>query len=334
MPPRLLKLPPSLRQLCSQADEPALPPSMTLLMCSIVFGVLPFLNLQASAGTAEQAQLLQAQALSNQGEFARAIQILEPLVQDEVAAVDDVSRGTAWNILGPAYEGLGNYPAAWHSYEMAIQLLQKFPVARATYASALTNLGSLETYMGHLEAAEALLRKARRLYVRIEDRTGLVEVATNLAILAFARNDTHAAHRFITRAFEEAERAQGVSDSDRAAMYSVRGSLAAKARDFAAAVGAYQKSIDFWTLARGPKCQYVAFEYTLQADAYRELGRYSEASRDLTAAFALEGETVGRNTEFYVATELSYARLLRATGEITAAEKAEKEAETSFPDFR
>jgi hypothetical protein len=37
-------------------------------------------------------------------------------------------------------------------------------------------------------------------------------------------------------------------------MYSVRGSLAAKALDFAAAVGAYQKSIDFWILARGPKC--------------------------------------------------------------------------------
>jgi hypothetical protein len=39
---------------------------------------------------------------------------------------------------------------------------------------------------------------------------------------------------------------------------------------------------------------------------------------------------VGRNTELYAATELSYARLLRATGENAAAEQAEKEANASL----
>ena len=244
---------------------------MTFFIGCIVSGALAFSILPAHAGPSQQAQLVQGQELSNRGEFGQAVQVLEPLVHNESGVFDDVTRGTAWNILGLAYESLGNYEAARHSYEMAIQLLQTFPAAGQMYASALTNLGSLETYMGQLKAAKTLLRKAERLYARTNDQTGLVEVTIHLAMLAIVRNDTHAARRFIRHSFQEAERANGLSDSVRAAMYSIRGSLLARALDFAAAVREYQQSIDFWIRARGPKCDYVALEYTLQADAYREL---------------------------------------------------------------
>jgi tetratricopeptide (TPR) repeat protein len=291
----------------------------------LALGVLGFLTVPALAATAEQAQLLQAQKLSEQGEFAQVIQILEPLAHSEPRALDDFSRGRAWNILGPAYEALGNYDAGRRSYEAAIELLRTVPDARSMYASALNNLGSLEIYMGQFHAAETALRKAKGLYAKSDDHEGLAEVATNLTILALDRNNTHAARAFLVDAFGEAERAKGLSDSDRAEMYSVKGVVAARDRDFAAAVLDYGQSIDFWIRARGPKCYLAALPYAARADAFRELGDYSKAKSDITAALLLVAQTVGRNDAVYATTELIYARLLRATG--AKAEAAQKENE-------
>ncbi len=299
----------------------------------IALGVLAFLTVPAPAGTAEQAQLLQAQKLSDQGEFAQVIQILEPLVHSEPRALDDFSRGRAWNILGPAYEALGNYDAGRRSYEAAIELLRTVPDAGSMYASALNNLGSLELYMGQFHAAETALRKAKEMYTKSDDQAGLAEVATNLAILALDRNNTHAARGFLADAFGEAEGAKGLSDSDRAEMYSTKGVLAARDRDFAAAVLDYGQSVDFWIRARGPKC-YLAQQYTLRADAFRELGDYSKAKSDITAALLLVAQTVGRNTAIYAETELTYARLLRATGANAEAAHRETEAKATLKTMR
>jgi tetratricopeptide (TPR) repeat protein len=308
--------------------------ALKLPVLCIALLVLAFLTVPASAGTAEQAQLLQAQKLSDQGEFAQVIQILEPLVHSEPRTLDDFSRGRAWNILGPAYEALGNYDAGRRSYEAAIELLRTVPDAGSMYASALNNLGSLELYMGQFHPAETALRKAKGMYTKSDDHAGLAEVATNLAILALDRNNTHAARAFLVDAFGEAGRAKGLSDSDRAEMYSTKGVVAARDRDFAAAVLDYGQSIDFWIRARGPKCYLVALQYTLRADAFRELGDYSKATSDITSALLLVAQTVGRNTALYAETELTYARLLRATGANAEAAQRETEAKAFLKTTR
>jgi tetratricopeptide (TPR) repeat protein len=308
--------------------------ALKLRVFCIALGVLAFLTVPTPAGTAEQAQLLQAQKLSDQGEFAQVIQILEPLVHSEPRALDDFSRGRAWNILGPAYEALGNYDAGRRSYEAAIELLRTVPDAGSMYASALNNLGSLELYMGQFHPAETALRKAKGMYTKSDDHAGLAEVATNLAILALDRNNTHAARAFLVDAFGEAGRAKGLSDSDRAEMYSTKGVVAARDRDFAAAVLDYGQSVDFWIRARGPKCYLVALQYTLRADAFRELGDYSKATSDITSALLLVAQTVGRNTALYAETELTYARLLRATGANAEAAQRETEAKAFLKTTR
>jgi tetratricopeptide (TPR) repeat protein len=289
----------------------------------IAFAVLAVLTIPAFAGTAEQ--LFQAQNLSDQGEFAQVVRVLEPLVHSETDALDNASRGWAWNTLGSAHEHLGEYEAARRCYESAIQLLRTLPAASSSYASALANLGALEISMGHLGAAETTLRKVKGLYAQTGNHPGLVEIATGLATLALVRNDTHTARRFLANAFQEAESVKDLSYRDRGSMYSIKGSLAARARDFAEAVSDHQQSIDFWTKANGPKCYSVGVEYAFQADAYRELGEYGKANSDITAALVLVEQTVGRNTPLYAATELTYARLLRAMG--ANAEAAQRDAE-------
>jgi tetratricopeptide (TPR) repeat protein len=301
--------------------------AMRICIWSTALAALVLLNLQAVAGTAEQSLLLQAQKFSKQGEITQVIRILEPLVHSESDALDDASRGWAWDILGSAHQDLGDYETARRCYEAAIHLLKALPSANSTYASTLANLGSLETSVGQLEAAGTTLHKAKRLYSKAGDHTGLAEIATSLAIVAIARNDTHSARGFMSDAVREADIVKSLNDSDRAEMYGVEGTLAAKTRDFTAAISAYQQSIDFWIRARGPKYYLVAMGYALQGDAYRELGDYSKAHSDIAAALALEEQTVGRNTPMYAATELMYARLLNATGAKVEAARTEAEAQ-------
>jgi tetratricopeptide (TPR) repeat protein len=163
---------------------------------------------------------------------------------------------------------------------------------------------------------------------------GLVHVAINLAILALDRNNTRAARAFVVDTFEEAERAKGLTDSDRAEIYSVKGVVAARDRDFSAAVLDYGQSIDFLIRAYGPKCYLVGAQYALRADAFRELGDYSRAESDITAALLLAAQTVGRNDISYATTELTYARLLRDTGAKAEAAKKENEAKAILEAMR
>jgi tetratricopeptide (TPR) repeat protein len=188
--------------------------------------------------------------------------------------------------------------------------------------------------MGQLEAAKTFLRKAEGLYAGVGDHVGLAEVATNFAILAMSRNDTHRARSFLLDAFREAELTKDLTNSDRAEMYTIKGNLAARDHSFAPAVLDYQQAIDFWTRARGPKCYPIALEYAMQADAYRELGDYNKAEKDITAAVQLLEETVGRNTGMYAAIELTDARLLRATGATAEAAQRETEAKALLKALR
>ncbi len=318
-------------KLCG-AELPSL--AMGLSVCSLALTALAFLTLRVYAGTAEQSQLLQAQQLSSQGEFAQVIRVLEPLVQGDPGTLDDASRGMAWSLLGSAHQNLGDNESARRCYEAAIHLLRRLPDAAPAYASSLDSLGSVEISLGQMEAAEAALRKAKGLYAKTGDHAGLADVAIDLAILAMARNNTHAARGFLVNALREAKSTQGLSDSDQATIYGIKGTLAARARDFAAAISDYQQSIDFWIRARGPKYYPVAAGYAMQANAYLETGDYSEANTAITAALALVEQTVGRNTPLYAETELTYVRLLRATGANAEAARRETEAKATLEAIR
>src|SRR5882757_5853225 len=90
----------------------------------------PLLILLAISSFAQRvvpAQLLQAQALSEQGESPAAIAILEPLVQQESHVLDEANRGIAWNLLGSAYRHTGNNDKARRCYEAATHILSALP---------------------------------------------------------------------------------------------------------------------------------------------------------------------------------------------------------------
>ncbi len=234
-------------------------------------------------------------------------------------------RGMAWNTLGTIHMMMGDDEQSRRCYENAIRLLRNLPAATRAYASALANLGSLELTLHQYEEAEVPLRKAQEIDLKAADHVGLQEIAMYRTNFAITRNDMRAARRFLADAFREADKVRDLSLLDRATMYSVAGRLAAKTKDFAAAVADYQQSINFWTQACGSKCYYVGVESAFQADAYRELHDYRKAEDNITEALAVTEQAVGRNAPVYVAMEIIHVHVLRAMG--SKAEAAQQEAD-------
>ena len=309
-------------------------PAYLTFSIRVGYTLLALLTFEAFAANSEQAQLLEALKLGNQGKFAQEVQLLDSLVHSDRAALDDANRGMAWNTLGTLHMLMGDNEQSRQCYENAIRLLRKLPDSSRAYASALANLGTLEISMNEFEEAEVPLRKAQEIDLKAGDHVGLQEIASYRTNLAIARNNTRAARHYLADAFREADQAKELSLRDRATMYSVAGSLAAKVKAFAAASSDYQQSIDLWTQACGPKCYYVGVESAFQADAYRELGDYAKAEDDITEALALTEQAVGRNAPIYVAMEIIHARVLRAMGSKTEAAQQEADAKQRLDAMR
>jgi hypothetical protein len=173
---------------------------------------------------------------------------------------------------------MGEKEESRHCYENAIRLLRILPAASPDYANALAHLGSLETLMHQYEEAETPLRSAQEVDFQAGNHVGLQEIALYRTSLELARNNTRDARRFLADAFREAAQAKNLSLRDRATMYSVAGSVAARSNDFSGAVRDYQQSDQ----ACGSRCYYTGLEYASQADAYRELADYPKAQSDIT----------------------------------------------------
>jgi tetratricopeptide (TPR) repeat protein len=257
------------------------------LIQGLSLAMLAWCTLSAFAAESDQSLLAVAVELNNRGNAAAAISILEPMVKTSPGGLDDVQRGMAWNILGSAHQGIGEYEIAQHCYESAIHLLRADSSAEEIYVAAVDNLASLEVLMSQLDAATVLRLRARKVYERRLDYAGLTRTDSNLAVIALSRNNVRRVHDYLNDAFKDAQQASNLSAADRAAMYAVQGNIAAHDRDFVEAVKAYQRSIDLWMNVQGRESSVVAWEHALRGDAYRELGDLPEANKELRMALGL-----------------------------------------------
>jgi tetratricopeptide (TPR) repeat protein len=279
-------------------------------------------------------QLKRAQELSDQGNEAAAIEILDPIVHSRPTSLDERHMAIAWNILGSSYQALGGYQAARQAYETAIQLVRNLPPAEDVFVSSLDDLASLSSLEGQLDAASNLRRKARKIYRNRGDWAGLVRTDDGLAAIALSKNNLRAAEKFLTDSMKDAEHSANLDDSDRADIYALRGSLAVHHRDFAGAVGDYQRSLDLWSSAQRYPFDVIAWEHALLGDAHRELGNLAAAEREIMDALELlKGHGLG-TSPVYFRTEILYAQVVRATGDKNRAKQLTEEADKALKSLR
>ncbi len=109
-------------------------------------------------------RLTAAFALVKKGNPSTAVVELRALLDSR--SLDALGSGKAWNILGLAYEDLGEFALSQHAYEESLRILEGLPDNIQDYAMALNDFGALYVATGQFEVAEKLRTKALGLYVR------------------------------------------------------------------------------------------------------------------------------------------------------------------------
>src|SRR5258708_9889561 len=94
-------------------------------------------------------RLTDAFALQMEGKPAPAIVELRALLNS--SSLDALGSGKAWNILGLAYEDMGEFALSQRAYEESLRILQDLPDNIRDFAMSLDDFGGLELATGQLE---------------------------------------------------------------------------------------------------------------------------------------------------------------------------------------
>ncbi len=171
--------------------------------------------------------------------------------------------------------GPGDAGAGKRAYGRAIEALRSIPSAKAQYAAAMANLGSVEGSVGQNDSAKGLYEKAAGIYEGLGDSAGVSITASNLAMLAARpkglQDDAALSGHSVSRSAAQAR----LRDDDFAAMCSVSSALTFHDGRDQEAIASAQQSIDHWTHAHGPGYFMLGLGYSLRAQAVARTGDYS-----------------------------------------------------------
>lgn len=274
-------------------------------------------------------QILRAKQLGDRGQPKAAIAILEPVTRQDASSLTEHERAVAWDLLGSSYQDLEMLEQAKQAYGRAIEALRSIPEAKAQYAAAMCDLGSVEASLGQNDSAKGLYAKAAGIYQSLRNSAGVSITASNLAMLAAGQRDFRTTRRYLATAFQAAQRST-LSDDNFAAMCSVSSEVEFHDGRYQEAIASAQQSIDHWTHAHGPGYFMLGLGYSLRARAVARTGDYSRAITDVQHALAIFEAAEGRNDDGYLRIQLVYAEILRESGEKDKGSRLKKEASSSL----
>ncbi len=276
-------------------------------------------------------QVTRAAQLNTEGEFRAALQTIESVTGAEPASLPvGPIVGVAWNVRGLALQNMGDAVRARQSYETAIHMLRNAPASAEQYASALDNLGSLESDAGHLAESRALRLRAKRVYAAAGNHAGVARILSNLALLAIAQRDWKEARRVLADAFEEENLMPNPNKDDLAAFFAALCLVNEREGNSRAALTAIARALDLWTQAHGSRYYLLADGYSLRAEAERAQHDYPCAMDDLRQSLALMREHGQDKSRTFALTEALYARVLRDAGSREEAASVETAARVAL----
>jgi tetratricopeptide (TPR) repeat protein len=283
------------------------------------------------------AQITPAQRLTNafaleiEGKPAAAIVELQALLNS--SSLDALGSGKAWNILGLAYEDIGESALSRHAYEESLRILKDLPDNIRDYAMALDDFGGLYVATGQFEAADKMRAKALGIYEKVEDHGGIARASCDLATIAFSQKKVASGSKYLARAVKEARAASGLDNDDRAAIASLQGWQAQFDGDFTMSVARYQQALDLWRRRHGEEHPFTGWGHLLLGDAQLEAGQLTTALEEIRQGVAVLERTVGHQNPHYLLAELAYSRILDATGSHAEAARIKATAESLLKDL-
>ena len=263
------------------------------------------------AQTLPEQQLRQALGLERKNKPAAAIAVLKGLLDSQT--LDVPGTGKAWNILGLAYEDLGEFSLSQHAYEESIRILRNDPDTR-NYAMALNDFGGMYLAMGQLDTAQKIKVKALDQYEKVDDHGGIVRASYDLAQIAFGRGKMPEGTKYLERALKEAPSATELDDDDWAALASLQGWQAEINCDHAISIARYKQALSLWRKLHGEEHPDTGWGLVLLGAADAEGGNSSAGLAEMKQGVAILGRTLGQRNLRYLSVEVTYARLLDKEG--------------------
>jgi tetratricopeptide (TPR) repeat protein len=276
-------------------------------------------------------RLTDAFVLEKEGKPAPAITELQALLNSN--SLDALGSGKAWNILGLAYEDMGEFAPSQRAFEESLRILQNLPDNIRDYAMALDDFGGLYLATGQFEVADKIKTRALGLYQKIDDHEGIARAAYDLAAVAFGQKKVASGSKYLERAVKEARAANDLDDDDLAAMASLQGWKALFHDDFTLGLASYRKALDLWKKRHGEEHPYTGWGHVLLGDADAEAGQLTTALEEMRQGIAILDHTLGRQNPRYLLAEIAYSRVLDATGSHSDAAHIKAMAEPLLKDI-
>ncbi len=276
-------------------------------------------------------RLTAAFALVKEGKPSPAIVELRALLDSN--SLDTLGSGKAWNILGLAYEDLGEFAISQHAYEESLRILEGLPDNIKDYAMALNDFGALYVATSQFEIAEKLRTKALGLYEKVEDHGGIARSSGDLAGTAFSQQKVARGSKYLERAVKEARLANNLDDDDRMAIASLQGWKAQLDGDFAMSAVRYRQALDLSRRFHGEEHPFTGWDYLLLGAAHAEADQLTTALEEMRHGVAVLERTLSNENPRYLVAEIAYSRVLDATGSHAEAARIKSRAEPLLKDI-
>jgi tetratricopeptide (TPR) repeat protein len=273
-------------------------------------------------------QLYQTFLLEQQGQFAKAIQDLRPLICSN--ALCRVESGRAWTLLGFAYQEQGQYQQAQNAYEQSLHIFKGDIGHIADYASTLDYLARLFRDTSQQKMATKLWLKAVRIDEQRGDHSGAGRIYTGLAGLAIERGHIRDAKSILDKAIAQSKMTTEMTEDDFADLSAAQARIASAEGDTTEAIVEYENALKSWKQQHGMQHPLTGWGYLLLGKALAANGQLQDALVNMRQGLTVLDATIGPRNPKYLAGEIAYATVLEQSGMRVEGLQLKSEAERSL----
>jgi len=296
-----------------------------LVFCVLLGSIVP-----APLSHAEDASVALASLadMSQRGQLPELIQAANSLLATDKLTPSD--QGLALIYLGFAYQQRGEFTKATANYEKALAVVNRDGQHPSEYAATLGTLATVYAQIGQTDTAKHVLLRSIHLFEEQNDHAGAAMIWNDLATLAAEQHSRGDAHKYMEHSIAESHLASNIQPGELAVFSTTEGRIAELDGDPRTAVSDYQHALDLWQQTHQDQQQRTAWLYVLLGGAYLQAGDIAHARETTTHGMAMLEATSGCKTVRYLLAEITYAKVLDASGAHEEASSLRKEAQTNL----
>jgi serine/threonine-protein kinase len=215
-------------------------------------------------------------------------------IRRKVLGPEHQDTAEALETLGALLIMRGNYEESESLLREAVGIYRRARAAGKVnekwFATALTDLGTVQNYRGEPAAGEASSREALEISAHLggADRESLANIYSNLAASRRGQGDLDGAIAYSEKSIEEYRRAPGKPSSDHGVAYANLAFFVMMKGDYARSEALFLEALNIYRNTIGETHQTVSYARINLADNYYLQGNYPRAREEIDRAIAIQ----------------------------------------------